>query len=152
MVSKIKSNILKLQCLSVRPSVQVLKLIPFRFRSQEMRGLSVQGHWAGARQGQGRGSLFDKQGQGPARAGRAGQGRAGQGRAIIFIIEHIKKTRIFLKKKKENKYIKIEKNEDRQNKNRKNKNINPKKSKNAKTIKKEWKQIKQGKGNIVKKI
>jgi len=45
---------------------------------------------------------------------------------IIFIIEHIKKTRIFLKKKIEkikiNKYIKIEKNEDRQNKNRKNKN------------------------------
>jgi hypothetical protein len=38
--------------------------------------------------------------------GRAGQGRAGQGRAaraVIFIIEHIKKTRIFLKKKKENK-------------------------------------------------
>jgi hypothetical protein len=32
---------------------------------------------------------------------------------ILFIIEHIKKTRIFLKKK-------IEKNEDRQNKNRKN--------------------------------
>jgi hypothetical protein len=29
--------------------------------------------------------------------------RAGQGRAIIFIIEHIKKIRIFLKKKKENK-------------------------------------------------
>jgi hypothetical protein len=25
----------------------------------------------------------------------------GQGRAVIFIIEHIKKTRIFLKKKKE---------------------------------------------------
>ncbi len=45
----------------------------------------------------------------------------------IFIIEHIKKTRIFLKKKIEtkeiNKYIKIEKNEDRQNKNRKNKNM-----------------------------
>jgi hypothetical protein len=45
-----------------------------------------------------------------------------------FIIEHIKKTRIFLKKKKEkrkkiNKYIKIEKNEDRKNKNRKNKNM-----------------------------
>jgi hypothetical protein len=41
---------------------------------------------------------------------------------IIFIIKHIKKTTIFLKKKKENKYInkyiKIEKNEDRQNKNR----------------------------------
>jgi len=54
---------------------------------------------------------------------RAGQGRAGrylprryllaapirnkvgQGRAVIFIIEHIKKTRIFLNKKKENKYI-----------------------------------------------
>jgi hypothetical protein len=29
-------------------------------------------------------------------------------------------------------------------------NINKKKSKNAKTIKKEWKQMKQGKGNIVK--
>jgi hypothetical protein len=44
---------------------------------------------------------------------------------ILFIIEHIKKSRIFLKKKKEkrNKYIKIEKNEDRQNKNRKNKNM-----------------------------
>jgi hypothetical protein len=42
---------------------------------------------------------------------------------FLFIIEHIKKTRIFLKKKKENKYIKIEKNEDRQNKNRKNKNM-----------------------------
>jgi hypothetical protein len=28
----------------------------------------------------------------------------------------------------------------------------PKKSKNAKTIKKEWKQMKQGKGNTVKKI
>jgi len=44
---------------------------------------------------------------------------------IIFIIEHIKKTIIFLKKKieKKNKYIKIEKNEDRQNKNRKNKNM-----------------------------
>jgi hypothetical protein len=43
---------------------------------------------------------------------------------IIFIIKHIKKTRIFLKKKKEkrkiNKCIKKEKNEDRQNKNRKN--------------------------------
>ncbi len=47
---------------------------------------------------------------------RAGQGRAGryllaapirnragQGMAVIFIIEHIKKTRIFLKKIKENK-------------------------------------------------
>jgi hypothetical protein len=33
------------------------------------------------------------------------QGRPGQGKAVIFIIEHIKKTRIFLKKKKENKYI-----------------------------------------------
>jgi len=37
----------------------------------------------------------------------------GQGRAVIFIIEHIKKTRIFFKKKKKkkeiNKYIKIEK-------------------------------------------
>ncbi len=43
---------------------------------------------------------------------------------ILFIIEHIKRTRIFLKKKKEKKkYIKIEKNEDRQNKNRKNKNM-----------------------------
>jgi hypothetical protein len=44
---------------------------------------------------------------------------------IIFIIEHIKKTRIFLKKKigTINKYIKIDKNEDRQNKNRKNKNM-----------------------------
>jgi len=45
----------------------------------------------------------------------------------IFIIEHIKKTIIFLKKKIEkikiNKYIKIERNEDRQNKNRKNKNM-----------------------------
>jgi len=29
-------------------------------------------------------------------------------------------------------------------------NINQKKSKNAKTIKKEWKQMKQGKGNTVK--
>jgi hypothetical protein len=29
-------------------------------------------------------------------------------------------------------------------------NINKKKSKNAKTIKKEWKQMKQGKGNTVK--
>jgi hypothetical protein len=38
------------------------------------------------------------QGQGPARAARVGQGRA-----VIFIIEHIKKTRIFFKKKKENK-------------------------------------------------
>jgi len=65
--------------------------------------------------------LFDKQGRAGARQG--GQtfsvighylpgryllaapirNRAGQGRAIIFIIEHIKKTRIFLKKKKENK-------------------------------------------------
>jgi hypothetical protein len=35
--------------------------------------------------------------------GRAGRNRAGQGRAVIFIIEHIKKTRIFLKKKKEKK-------------------------------------------------
>jgi hypothetical protein len=66
---------------------------------------------------------------------------------ILFIIEHIKKTKIFLKKKKEkNKKInENRKNEDRQNKNRKNKNINQKKSKNAKTIKKEWKQMKQGK-------
>jgi hypothetical protein len=38
---------------------------------------------------------------------------------ILFIIEHILKTRIFLKKKKEKKYIKIEKNEDRKNKNMK---------------------------------
>ncbi len=89
-------------CLSVCLSVQVLKPIsqkkpiPFRFRSQEMRGLSVQGHGAGARarqgaQGKGRGSLSDKQGQGqgPARATRAGQGKGrgslsdkqGQGRA-----------------------------------------------------------------------
>jgi hypothetical protein len=37
-----------------------------------------------------------------------------------FIIEHIKKTKIFLKK---NIYIYIGKNEDRQNKNRKNKNM-----------------------------
>jgi hypothetical protein len=29
-------------------------------------------------------------------------------------------------------------------------NINQKKSKNAKTIKKEWKQMKQGKGNTMK--
>jgi hypothetical protein len=29
-------------------------------------------------------------------------------------------------------------------------NINKKKSKNYKTIKREWKQMKQGKGNIVK--
>jgi hypothetical protein len=34
---------------------------------------------------------------------------AGQGRAVIFIIEHILKIRIFLKKKKEKKNIKIEK-------------------------------------------
>jgi hypothetical protein len=40
------------------------------------------------------------QGQGAARAAKAGQG---QGREVIFIIEHIKKTRIFFKKKKENK-------------------------------------------------
>jgi len=33
--------------------------------------------------------------------GRGRVARAGQGRAVIFIIEHIKKTRIFLKKKKE---------------------------------------------------
>jgi hypothetical protein len=33
--------------------------------------------------------------------GRACQGGQGRGRAVIFIIEHIKKTRIFLKKKKE---------------------------------------------------
>jgi hypothetical protein len=31
-------------------------------------------------------------------------------------------------------------------------NINKKRSKNTKTIKKEWKQMKQGKGNTVKKI
>jgi hypothetical protein len=31
------------------------------------------------------------------------QFETGQGRAVIFIIEHIKKTRIFLKKKKINK-------------------------------------------------
>jgi hypothetical protein len=31
-------------------------------------------------------------------------------------------------------------------------NINQKKSKNYKTIKKEWKQMKQGKGNTVKKF
>ncbi len=63
--------------------------------------------------------LSDKQGR--ARAGQGGQtfsvigrylpgryllaapirNRVGQGRAIIFIIEHIKKTRIYLKKKKE---------------------------------------------------
>jgi len=45
------------------------------------------------------------------------------------------------------------KNEDRQNKNRKNKNMKQiffLKSKNPKTMKKEWKQMKQGKGNIVK--
>jgi len=61
--------------------------------------------------------------QGQGRAGQGGQGfsvtgrylpgryllaapirnRAGQGKAVIFIIEHIKKTRIFLKKKKEKK-------------------------------------------------
>ncbi len=38
--------------------------------------------------------------------GKVGHGTAagaGQGRAVIFIIEHIKKTRIFLKKKKEKK-------------------------------------------------
>jgi len=32
-----------------------------------------------------------------------GQGQGKAARAVIFIIEHIKKTRIFLKKKKENK-------------------------------------------------
>jgi len=37
----------------------------------------------GQEQGRGRGSLFDKQGQGqgPARAAKAGQGKAGQGKA-----------------------------------------------------------------------
>ncbi len=93
----------------------------------------------------------DKQGKGKGRAWQGGQGsRCGGPREvpfllkkslgktggpasnqtkiqfflkILFIIEYIKKTRIFLKKKKLNKYIKIEKNEDRQNKNRKNKNM-----------------------------
>jgi len=65
--------------------------------------------------------LFDKQGR--AGAGQGGQtfsvigrylpghyllvtpiqNKARQGRAVIFIIKHIKKIRIFLKKKKENK-------------------------------------------------
>jgi len=56
------------------------------------------------------------QGNGRARQGQGqGQGETRQGRAVIFIIEHIKKTRIFLKKKKMNK-----KNEDIKNKDRKN--------------------------------
>ncbi len=47
-------------------------------------------------------SLVKHGGGGRARAGkdRAGRGRAGQGRAGQGIIEHIKKTIIFLKRKK----------------------------------------------------
>jgi len=69
MVGSKQSNILKLQCLSVRPGPETHT---FSFQVSRNEGSVCLGTW-------------------------------GRGRAIIFIIEHIKKTRIFLKKKKENK-------------------------------------------------
>ncbi len=83
-------NILKLQCLSVCLSIRPgPETHTFSFQVSRNEGSVCLGTWGMAGQGQG---------QGPARAARVGQGRA-----VIFIIEHIKKTRIFFKKKKENK-------------------------------------------------
>jgi hypothetical protein len=76
------------------------------------------------RAGQGRAGLADIFSYWPLSSSSANskQGRVWAGQGSYF------HYRIFLKQKKEkrkkiNKYIKIEKNEDRQNKNRKNKNM-----------------------------
>ncbi len=66
--------------LSVRPGPEThipKKPIPFRFRSQEIKGLSVYGHGAG----QGRGRA--RQGRAGAGAGQGGQGFSVTGRYLL---------------------------------------------------------------------
>ncbi len=82
-------------CLSVRPSVRPgpethipKKTHTFSFQVSTNEGPVCLGTWGKARrpgQGRGKGSLSDKQGQGPAKAGRVGQGRAGAGAVCLSV-------------------------------------------------------------------